>query len=188
MFSLSLQGKTKEWFKNLSATRICDFNQFVKVFLIKWVIKRNIFLILEEYDHLKRHPGETLQHFSARFNQVYHSMPIDIKPPLGLALLHYLDAFDIDMAFQLRERNNTPLKEMQDSAISVEDNFLIKKSKLKEKEKEDTEKEHLTSSEVKLDILASPMKEMMQKIIMRDELVQKHHVPFFAEKIKGHCS
>lgn len=36
---------------------------------------------------------------------------------------------------------------------------------------------------MKLDILANTMKEIMQKIIMRDELaVQKHHVPFFVEK------
>jgi hypothetical protein len=36
---------------------------------------------------------------------------------------------------------------------------------------------------VKLDIPASTRKEVMNKIIMRDELnVKKHHVPFFAEK------
>jgi hypothetical protein len=72
---------------------------------------------------------------------------------------------------------------MQNNSISVEANLLIKNSKLKAKEKENIEKEHLTSSEVKLNILASTMKEMMHKIIMRDELVvQKHHVPFFTEK------
>jgi hypothetical protein len=65
-----MQGKAKEWFKNLPATSIGDFHQFLKVFLDKWVIKRNLFLILEEYDHLKRELGETMQHFSARFNQV----------------------------------------------------------------------------------------------------------------------
>jgi hypothetical protein len=109
IFSLSLQGKAKEWFKKLSAASICDFNQFVKVFLNKWVIKRNIFLILEEYDHLKRQPGETVQHFSARFNQVYHSMPVDIKPPPGLALLHYPDAFDPGngISFKRKEYYNT---------------------------------------------------------------------------------
>jgi hypothetical protein len=69
IFSLYLQGKSKEWFKNLSTTIICDFNQCVKIFLNKWVIKRNLFLILEGYDHLKRQLGEIVQHFSARFNQ-----------------------------------------------------------------------------------------------------------------------
>jgi hypothetical protein len=67
-----------------------------------------------------------VQHFSARFNQVYNSMHVDIRPPPVLALLHYPDAFDSEMEFKLRERNTTTIKEMQDSVISVEDNFLSK--------------------------------------------------------------
>jgi hypothetical protein len=110
-------------------------------------------------------------------------MPVDIRPPPGLALLHYPDAFDPEMAFQLRERNTTTLKEMQDSAISVEANLLIKRSKIKAEEREKIAKEQLKSSEAKLDILASTMKEMMQKVIMGNELVvQGNHVPLVTKK------
>jgi len=65
-----------------------------------------------------------MQHFSAKFNQVYNSMSAAIKPPPGLALLHYPDVFDPEMEFQLRERNTTTLKEMQDSAITMEANII----------------------------------------------------------------
>ena len=69
---------------------------------------------------------------------------------------------------------------MQSIAIDVETNLLIKRSKLKDKEKE-----QLKSSYVKLDILASAMEEMMQRINMKDELVvQRHHVPLILEKEK----
>jgi len=85
------------------------------------------------------------------------------------------------MAFQLRERNTTTLKEMQDSAISVEAHLLIKRSKLEEEDRKNKEKEHLTSSEVKLDILASTMEEMLHRIIMREKLVvQRNHVSLVA--------
>ena len=97
---------------------------------------RNVFLNLEEYDHLKRHLGETVQHFSAKFNKVYHAMPVDIRPPPELALLHYPDAFDPEMAFQLRERKTTTLEEMKNIAVDVEDNLLNKNSKLREEEKD----------------------------------------------------
>jgi len=50
---------------------------------------------------------------------------------------------------------------MQDNVIGVEANMLVKRSKLKEQERKNIEKEHLTSSEVKLDILLSTMEEMM---------------------------
>jgi hypothetical protein len=183
IFSLSLQSRAKKWYKDLPAASISDLNQFVKVFLDQWVIKRNPFLILEEYNHLKRHPGETVQQFSAKFNQVYNSMPADIRPPLGLALLHYPDAFDLEMEFQLRERNTKTLKEMKDSAISVEAHLLIKRSKLEAEDRKNKEKEHLTSSEVKLDILASTMEEMLHMISIREKLdVQRHHVPLITEK------
>jgi hypothetical protein len=180
MFSLSLGDKVKNWFKNLPAASINNFHQFVQVFLDLWVIMRNVFLILEEYDHLKRHPGETIQQFSTRFNKVYHAMPVDIRPPPGSSHLHFPDAFDPEMAFQLRERNTATLEEMKNIAVDVETNLLIKRLKVKNKEKE-----QLQSSEAKLDILASTMEEMMQKISIREKLdVQRHHVPLISEKEK----
>jgi hypothetical protein len=180
MFSMSLGGKVKDWFKNLPAASIRNFQQFMQVFLDRWVIMRNVFLILEEYDHLKRHPGETIQQFSARFNKVYHAMPVYINPPPGSTHLHFPDAFDPEMEFQLRERNTASLEEMQSIAVDVETNLLIKRSKLKDKEKE-----QLKSSEAKLDILASAMEEMMQSINKKDEIVvQRHHDPLISKKEK----
>jgi hypothetical protein len=178
MFSLSLGGKVKDWFKNLPAASIRNFNQFMQVFLDRWVVMRNVFLLLEEYDHLKRKPGETVQQFSTRFNEVYHSIPVDVRPPPGLAKLHFPEAFDPEMAFQLRERNTASLEEMQSIAVDVETNLLIKRSKLKDKEME-----QLKSSEAKLEILASAMEKLMQKINIKEELVvQRHHVPLISEK------
>jgi hypothetical protein len=138
----------------------------------------NVFLILEEYDHLKRKPGETVQQFSTRFNDVYHSIPMDVRPPPGLAKLHFPEAFDPEMTFQLRERNTASLEEMQNIAVDVETNLLIKRSKLKDKEME-----QLKSSEAKLEILASAMEKLMQNINIKEELdVQRHYVPLISEK------
>jgi hypothetical protein len=91
----------------------------------------NIFLILEEYDHLKRNPGETIHQFSARFNKVYHAIPTDIRPPPGSAHLHYPNAFNPKMTFQLRERNTATLEEMQKIAVEVEANLLNKRSNVR---------------------------------------------------------
>jgi hypothetical protein len=178
MFALSLGGKVKDWFKNLPTASIRNFQQFMQVFLERWVIRGNVFLILEEYEHLKRKPGETVQQFSARFNKVYHAIPTNIRPPPGSAHLYYPDAFDPEMTFQLRERNTTSLEEMQSIVVDVEINLLIKKSQLKDKEME-----QLKSSEAKLEILASAMEKLMQKISIKEELaVQRHHGPLISEK------
>jgi len=61
LFALSLQGKVKRWFKALPDERITDLQQFIKFFLDRWRIRHNLFLIVEEYNQLKRPPGETVQ-------------------------------------------------------------------------------------------------------------------------------
>ena len=68
-------------------------------------------------------------------------MPADIRPPLGSSHLHYLDAFDPEMTFQLREMNIATLEEMQKVSVDVEANFLNRKAKLKAKDKYRMEKE-----------------------------------------------
>jgi len=112
-------------------------------------------LIIEEYNQLKRLPREIVQQFSSRFNQVYFFMPINIRPPPGSAILHYPEAFGLEMEFQLRERNLVTLEEMQNSAVDVEANLLIRREKLKEEEMKNIDPEESTSLEVKLDILVS---------------------------------
>jgi len=96
------------------------------------MIGQNLFLIIEEYNQLKRMQGETVQQFYARFNQVYYSMPVEIRPTPRSALLHYPSVFDPEMEFQLRERDIATLYEMQNSAVNVEANLLIRRTRLKE--------------------------------------------------------
>jgi len=96
-------------------------------------------------------------------------MLVNIIPPPRSALLHYLDAFDLEMELQLRERNLATLEEMQNSAVDVEANMLIRRETLKEEEMNNIDPEESTSLEVKLDILASAVEEMMQRITKRNE-------------------
>jgi len=176
IFSLSLQVKVKSWFKSLPDASISDFRQFVKVFLDQWMIWQNLFLIEGEYNQLKRLPGETVQQFSARFNQFYYSMPVRIRPTPRFSLLHYPGAFDSEMEFQLRERNIATLHEMQNSAVNVEAHLLIQRARLKEEEMKNIDLAKSISLDVKLDVLASTVEEMMQRITARiDYDVQAHH-------------
>ena len=131
MFALSLQGNVKSWFKCLPVASIFSFHQFSQVFLDRWAVPVNIFLILEEYQNLRRQPTETVQEFLARFNKVYNAIPSDIKPPLGWALLHYPSSFDPEVEFHIRQKEPLSLEEMQDIAITVEYNIQCREERLR---------------------------------------------------------
>jgi len=47
LFALSLQAEVKSWFKALPDASISEFQQFVKVFLDRWMIGQNLSLIVE---------------------------------------------------------------------------------------------------------------------------------------------
>jgi len=104
-------------------------------------------------------------------------MPSNIRPPPDSTLFHYPEVFDLEIEFQLRERNPTTLEKMQNIVVDVEVHFLIKKPKLK------AEVEHNKISKVKLDILIRKIEEMIQKITMQDNFfVQDHHDTFISQK------
>lgn len=102
----------KQWFRNLAANSINNSQRLIELFLARWKEKKNPLQILAKYNSMKRNQNETVQEFTTRFNMVYHSIPDDMKPPLGLEILHYPDAFNPDMAYHLRERDLATLEEM----------------------------------------------------------------------------
>lgn len=134
----SFLGDVKKWFRSMADNSVNNAQRLIELFLARWQEKKNPLEILAEYNSMKRNSNEIVQEFTARFNTVYNSILDDMKSPPDLALLHYPDAFNPDMAYQLRERDPTTLEEMQWNAVSVEANLLIKKSKSKPERTEKT--------------------------------------------------
>jgi hypothetical protein len=118
---------------------------------------------LFEYKNIRRNQGETVQDYCTDFNNLYNAIPAEIKPPQGLALIKFLDGFDAEMSYQLRETNYTTLEDMQKSAISVEANLLEKRACQRSERRVTIKEEPSTSnSDSKLDSLAREMERMME--------------------------
>ena len=103
--------------------------EFPRFFLDRWEVNKNPLHILPEYKNIRRNQGETVQDYCTRFNNLYNVIPADIESPQVFSLIKFHDGFDVDMAYQLRERNSTTLEDMQKSAISVEANLLAKRAR-----------------------------------------------------------
>ena len=164
LFSLSLQGEVRTWFKELPEASISDLQQCSRLFLDRWMIKVSFLSLIQDYDELKIIPNESFQQFSDRFNRVYLSMPLNIRPPPDLALLHYPRAFDPEMEFCLRERCQSTLKQMQVVAMDLEANL----KRREEQRKEEQEK--------KLHRLLQRTEEMMQLSTMKVECLEHQNI------------
>jgi hypothetical protein len=88
LFTQSLAGDVRKWFKALPAGSILNFEAFETSFLAKWGDKKNPLQLLTQYNNMKRSPDETVQEFSARFMKVYNAIPDEVNPPPPPRLLN----------------------------------------------------------------------------------------------------
>jgi len=169
LFSQILSGEVRKWFKSLPIATINDLAAFNQSFLNRWETKKNPLQVLNEYKNIKRGPNETIEEYCDRFNRVYNAIPAAIKPPPELSLIHFLEGFDVNMAYQLRERDPTALEEMQSNAVKVDTNLLAKKSNLKTERRVTIKEEPSSSSlDLKIDNLIKTMERMMERMTMAD--------------------
>ena len=127
LFAQSLRTDVKDWFRGLVAGSINTIEGFYAIFRDRWEEKKNFVQMLTIYNQLKRGNDESIKNFSLRFNTVYNSLPIDCKPPEGMAKLHYAEAFDDEFALFLRERRSQTLAQMMSDAVEVEINMMSSK-------------------------------------------------------------
>ena len=104
LFAQSLSGEAKKWYNDLPARSIATFEAFRTSFLERRDDKKSPLQVLCQYNSLKKGGFESVHDFSSLFVRVCNSIPPDIKPLVGAAKLHYVDAFDGDFALLLRER------------------------------------------------------------------------------------
>ena len=123
LFAQSFYGEIKRWFRGLATISIHNFQEFEATFLRKWERKKNYLHLLTQYNNLKSGPNESMQDFSTRFMRTYDAIPVDLKPPLGVSMLHYVNDFSSEFTLLLRERRFVSLTNMMDDAIEVEVNL-----------------------------------------------------------------
>ena len=128
---------------------------------------------------MKRDPTEIVQEFSTRFMKVYNSILDQVKPPLGAAQLHYVDAFSSDFSLLLRERRHATLVDMMNDAIEVEANLMASrkiKNKVeteKKKGKEENQPSSSKSWDAKLDMMVKTMETLVERLTLDNRPVPR---------------
>jgi hypothetical protein len=97
---------------------------------------------------------------------MYHKISDDIRPVERLANITYVNAFDANFCFLLRERRSATLAYMQDSTLEVESNILASKQLKKRSDKGKLKEEYKSSAsntknqKISLEETARKMEEM----------------------------
>jgi hypothetical protein len=123
VFSQSLKGDTKHWFKHLHPETISSWVELKKVFLKFWGKEKSLELQLTEFYALKRHNNEAISVFSRNFSSVYYNLSEEIQPSEAAAMLHYATTLHPDFSFLLMERRPESLQQMFSDAQDIQHNI-----------------------------------------------------------------
>ena len=102
--------------------------------------------------------------------KLYNSIPVDIKPLVGAAKLHFVDSFDSDFTLLLRERKYENIESMINDAIKVEVNLMASgkmKHKMEMDKKKSREEGHSSGSQfmdAKFDLMMRTMEKLVDML------------------------
>ena len=139
--------------------------------------------MLTQYNQLKRGNDQVVKKFSDRFNKIYNALPVQCKPPEGMAKLHYAEGFDDDFTLLPRERRSATLADMMNDAIEVEVNLMASKkgkyifdAKIVKEEAQPSTSQ--STSDAKIDSVLRIMERMMKRFVENDrQVVREQHEP-----------
>jgi hypothetical protein len=76
---------------------------------------------------LRRGEEEALVVFNKRFYNVYHSMPVEIRPTEIVSMVYYVMAQHPELVLLLRERKSSSLRHLFEDVVEVEENIRASK-------------------------------------------------------------
>jgi hypothetical protein len=123
IFSQSLKGDTKHWFKHLHPETISSWVELKKFFFKFWGKEKSLELQLTEFYALKRCNNESISVFSRNFSSVYYNFSKEIQPSEAASMLHFTTTLHLDFSFLLMERRPRSLQQMFSDAQDIQHNI-----------------------------------------------------------------
>jgi hypothetical protein len=164
IFVQSLDGQARKWFKELPANSVAGIEQLNEVFLKHWGEIRYLLYYVSEFRNLRRENGESVSHFTKRFNKMFNKIPAEIKLTDASAKITYSSAFDPKFFLILRERRSATLALMQDVSLEVESKIMASQ-KLKGKfERKKLSADPPSSSNTKMEKMTKMLDRLTSKM------------------------
>jgi hypothetical protein len=123
IFSKSLFRDAFIWFKGLRADSIGSWIELSNAFLKHWCENKSLDLYLVDFYALKREENEALHVFNRRFYNIYHDMPLEIRPTETTAMIYYVMGLHSELALLLLERKSSSLRCLFEDALEIEENI-----------------------------------------------------------------
>jgi hypothetical protein len=105
LFVYSLEEDVAEWFSKQDPNKFSTLTKICQDFRERWGDQKKNRYLLASLSTSKKKENETMDEFNKNFNDLVKSLPIVIKPPPASILIHYMEAFEGEIIYQLRDKD-----------------------------------------------------------------------------------
>jgi hypothetical protein len=170
LFVYSLEGDALEWFTEFPAAKFSNLEEILDEFRKRWGDQKEHRFQLAALTTIQKKENETVVEFNTKFNGLVKGLHRDIKPSDAAILIYYIDAFEGEMRYALRDKEPQDLQTAQKVAMRVEQNLLESRksnipgfnrgssSKVNEEKKKETKSQESSSDGI--DKLTQLIKQM----------------------------
>jgi len=123
LFVLSLEDDFADWFMEQDDEKFSTLAEIQKALMEIWGDKKEDCHLLAALSSNQKKENETIEEFNKIFNYLVKSLPKTIKPLDASILVHYMEAFEVEIRYQLRDNELTTLKDAQKYAIKIDKNM-----------------------------------------------------------------
>jgi hypothetical protein len=131
LFVFSLEEDFTEWFSDQHPNKFSTLAEIVKDFKERWGDKKeNRFLLIALISSHKKE-NETMDEFNKIFNDLVKILPTDIKPSDVATLIYYMEYFEGEMRYALRDKDLQTIENAQYMEVRIDKNMQdVRKSNI----------------------------------------------------------
>jgi hypothetical protein len=98
-------------------------DQLKETFLNRWSTKEDPITLWTQINKIKKLGSETVRDFNTRFEQLFQRLPSSHHPGKDYLLFLYIQAFQAQFQYLLKDKGPTTIQEAQEIAIKIEANL-----------------------------------------------------------------
>jgi hypothetical protein len=123
LFVYSLEGDVAEWFSEFDPNKFSTLAEIVKAFKERWGDQKENRFLLASLSSSQKKENETMDEFNKRFTDLVKSLPTDIKPSNAAILIYYMEVFQGEMRYALRDKDPQTIKDAQVMDMRIDTNM-----------------------------------------------------------------
>ncbi|KAH9287659.1 hypothetical protein KI387_031776 [Taxus chinensis] len=125
LFIHTLEEDARDWYKYFPDNSIDSWTEMKNAFRLQYGDKTDPRFLLSEFENIKKNPNESVHDFNTQFNKTLNRLPVILRPSDVSCLIKYSDAFDKKVAYYLRDKNPTTLRQAFTMALQIENNIKV---------------------------------------------------------------